>query len=236
MVVLETLVQENSGIALTPSQSEAFHLYEKLLLEWNQKFNLTAITDPHDIRLKHFYDSLTCLKMIPEGPAYIIDIGCGAGFPGIPLKILRPNLRLVLVDSVGKKADFCSEVVKRLNLSDVTVLHDRAEDQGQDSAHREKYDWAIARAVAPLPVLAEYLLPLARVGGNMLAQKGSNVKTEIAQAANAIALLGGELVAVDEFELPVIKEKRALLQIRKYKATPPQYPRKAGLPSKKPLV
>jgi len=236
MIQLKKYIQEYLSFYITSTQIDAFNIYEHLLLEWNQKFNLTAITDPHDIRLKHFYDSLTCLRLIEDQSAAIIDIGCGAGFPGIPLKILRPNLRLVLVDSVGKKADFCSEVVKKLNLSDVAVLHARAEDLGQDNAHREKYDWAIARAVAPLPVLAEYLLPLARVGGNMLAQKGSNVKTEIAQAANAIALLGGELVAVDEFDLPVIKEKRALLQIRKYKATPPQYPRKAGLPSKKPLV
>ncbi len=233
---LETLVQENLGWMLSPAQSEAFNHYESLLLEWNQKFNLTAINDPDSIRLKHFYDSLTCLKMIPEGPADIIDIGCGAGFPGIPLKIVRPDLRLTLVESVGKKADFCSTVVQALHLKGVTVLHARAEDLGQDAIHRERYDWAVARAVAPLPVLAEYLLPLVKLGGAMLAQKGSGVRAELDQAANAIALLGGRLEALDEFELPLLNEKRTLVKILKEKATPRKYPRKAGLPSKKPLV
>ena len=205
-------------------------------MEWNQKFNLTAIADPEGIRLKHFYDSLTCLRVIKELSASIIDVGCGAGFPGIPLMILRPAFRLTLVESVGKKADFCSEVVKQLNLNNVTVLHARAEDLGQDKTHREKYDWAMARAVAPMPVLAEYLLPLVKVGGNMLAQKGSGAKADLVQAANAIALLGGEVAQVDEFELPELKEKRALVLIRKRKPTPPKYPRKAGLPSKKPLT
>lgn len=236
MIVLETLIQGNLNFSLTPSQQEAFHSFEELLLEWNQKFNLTAIADPEGIRLKHFYDSLTCLRLVKDQSASIIDIGCGAGFPGIPLKILRPAFRLTLVESVGKKADFCSEVVKQLNLNNVTVLHARAEDLGQDKAHREKYDWAVARAVAPMPVLAEYLLPLVKVGGNMLAQKGSGAKADLVQAANAIALLGGEVAQVDEFELPELKEKRALVLIRKRKPTPPKYPRKAGLPSKKPLT
>jgi len=233
---LETLVQENLGWMLSPAQSEAFNHYETLLLEWNQKFNLTAINDPDGIRLKHFYDSLTCLKMIPEAPADIIDIGCGAGFPGIPLKIVRPDLRLTLVESVGKKADFCSTVVQALQLKGVTVLHARAEDLGQEAVQRERYDWAVARAVAPMPVLAEYLLPLVKLGGAMLAQKGSGVRAELDQAANAIALLGGRLEALDEFELPLLNEKRTLVKILKEKATPRKYPRKAGLPSKKPLV
>ncbi len=230
------LLQTGLGLDLTTEQHQFFDRYEALLVEWNQKFNLTAIADPEGIRLKHFYDSLTCLRVIKNTSASIIDVGCGAGFPGIPLKIMRPGFRLTLVESVGKKADFCSEVVKQLGLKDVTVLHVRVEDLGQDCNHREKYDWAVARALAPMPVLAEYLLPLVRVGGSVLAQKGSSAQTELDQAAGAIALLGGEVAQVDEFELPELKEKRALVKIDKRKPTPPKYPRKVGLPSKKPLV
>jgi 16S rRNA (guanine(527)-N(7))-methyltransferase GidB len=230
------LVQTGLNIDLTADQIQLFEDYEKLLVEWNQKFNLTAIADPEGIHLKHFYDSLTCQRVIQDISAAIIDVGCGAGFPGIPLKILRPDFRLTLVESVGKKTDFCSEVVKQLGLKDVAVLHARVEDLGQDRNHREKYDWAVARALAPMPVLAEYLLPLVRVGGSVLAQKGSSAGLELQQAAGAIALLGGEVVQVDEFELPVLKEKRVLIKIGKRKATPLKFPRKAGLPSKKPLI
>ncbi len=230
------LVQTGLNIEIDTDQFQLFTHFEELLMEWNQKFNLTAITDPESIRLKHFYDSLTCLRVIKDTSASIIDVGCGAGFPGIPLKILRPDFRLTLVESVGKKADFCSEVVKQLNLDNTRVLHARAEDLGQDKAHREKYDWAVARAVAPMPVLAEYLLPLVRIGGGVLAQKGSGARSELDQAAGAIALLGGELLQVDEFELPYIKEKRALVKIGKRKPSPTKYPRKAGSPSKKPLT
>ena len=235
MTNLEQLIQHNLGITLSPAQVQAFQIYEDLLLEWNQKFNLTAIIDPDEIRLKHFYDSLTCLKIIKDKAASIIDIGCGAGFPGIPLKIMLPNMRLVLVESVGKKVTFCSTVVEALKLEQVTVLHERAEDLGQDAAHREQYDWAIARAVAAMPVLVEYLLPLVRPTGFMLAQKGAHAHTEAAQAKNAISILGGELADIQEFSLPVNNENRALIVIKKTKPTPKKYPRKAGLPSKKPL-
>ena len=235
MINLENLVQEQLNIKLTNTQIQAFQIYETLLLEWNQKFNLTAITDPDEIRLKHFYDSLTCLKVIQDEHTSIIDIGCGAGFPGIPLKIMLPGLRLVLVESVGKKATFCSAVVDALKLDNVSVLHARVEDLGRDPVHREQYDWAIARAVAAMPVLSEYLLPLVRFGGNMLAQKGAHSKEELSQAKNAIAILGGQLKDVQEFNLPVNDENRALVVIEKIKSTPMKYPRKAGTPSKKPL-
>jgi 16S rRNA (guanine527-N7)-methyltransferase len=235
MINLENLVQEQLNIKLTASQTQAFQIYESLLLEWNQKFNLTAITDPDDIRLKHFYDSLTCLKVIQDENASMIDIGCGAGFPGIPLKIMLPGLRLVLVESVRKKTNFCSAVVDALQLDNVSVLHARAEDLGRDPDHRKYYDWAVARAVAAMPVLSEYLLPLVRIGGNMLAQKGTHASNELAQAKNAIAILGGQLKDIQEFSLPVNDENRALVVIEKIKTTPAKYPRKAGTPSKKPL-
>lgn len=230
------LVLTNLKVELTADQLQLFKRYEELLTEWNQKFNLTAIADPEGIHLKHFYDSLTCLRVIQDISAAIIDVGCGAGFPGIPLKIVRPDFRLTLVESVGKKAEFCSEVVKQLGLRDVAILHARVEDLGQDLSHREKYDWAVARALAPMPVLAEYLLPLVCIGGSVLAQKGSSARLELEQAAGAITLLGGEVEQVDEFELPGLKEKRALIKIGKRKPTPPKFPRKAGLPLKNPLT
>ena len=235
MLNLTTLLSENLNIDLTPAQNLIFEHYQALLLEWNQKFNLTAITDPQEMQLKHFYDSLTCLRAIPPDAKSLIDIGCGAGLPGIPLKIMLPGLKLVLVDSVGKKVEFCRIAAQELGLTDVTVLHARAEDLGQDKAHREQYDWAVARAVAPLPVLAEYLLPLVRVGGSMLSQKGSSATDELEQASKAIRTLGGGQAKLDAFELPVTHDQRALIQIVKERNTPAQYPRKAGTPSKKPL-
>ena len=232
---LPTLLADHLLMGLTPAQVTAFDRYQALLLEWNQKFNLTAITDPGEMQLKHFYDSLTCLRAIPPETQSLIDIGCGAGLPGIPLKIMLPGLKLVLADSVGKKVEFCRMAAQELGLTDVTALHARAEDLGQDKAHREQYDWAVARAVAPLPVLAEYLLPLVRVGGSMLAQKGSSAAGELEQANKAIRILGGGQAQMDTFELPVTHDQRALIQIVKEKNTPAQYPRKAGNPSKKPL-
>jgi len=235
MLNLENLLSENLEIDLSPAQSKTFAEYASLLLEWNQKFNLTAITDPQEIQLKHFYDSLTCLRAIPPEAKSLIDIGCGAGLPGIPLKIMLPGLKLVLVDSVGKKVEFCKIAAQELGLTDVTALHARVEDLGQDKMHREQYDWAVARAVAPLPVLAEYLLPLVRVGGSMLAQKGASAASELQLANKAIRILGGGQAKEDSFELPVTHDQRALIQVVKEKNTPAQYPRKAGTPSKKPL-
>lgn len=235
MLNLQTFLAEHMQLDLTPTQASAFERYQTLLLEWNQKFNLTAITDRHEMQLKHFYDSLTCLRAIPPEAKSLIDIGCGAGLPGIPLKIMLPGLKLVLADSVGKKVEFCRLAAQELGLTNVIALHARAEDLGQDKAHREQYDWAVARAVAPLPVLAEYLLPLLRVGGSMLAQKGSSAAGELEQANKAIRVLGGGQAKLDTFELPVTHDQRALIQVVKERNTPAQYPRKAGTPSKKPL-
>jgi 16S rRNA (guanine527-N7)-methyltransferase len=229
-------VNNKLNISLTPTQVNMFVAYETLLIEWNTKFNLTTITDPGEIRVKHFLDSLTCLRIVPEhGSFSLIDIGTGAGFPGIPLKIINPSIKLTLAESVGKKAEFCRIAVEELRLTNTQVITSRAETIGQDQKFRECYDWAIARAVAPLPVLAEYLLPLVRIGGSMLAQKGGNVDIEIGQSDNAIKILGGKPCSLIPISLPNGMGKRTLIQIRKITPTPAKYPRRPGVPKKKPL-
>lgn len=221
---------------LTPAQRTAFEIYERELLEWNQKFNLTAIRDAEGIRIKHFLDSLSCLSVMKAlSNERVIDVGTGAGFPGIPLKIVRPELRLTLVESVGKKAGFCSHLVDVLQLNNVQVLTLRAEEVGRLPNHRAQYDWAVARAVAGLPILAEYLLPLLKIGGTMLAQKGESAHLEVQSCANAFNILGGELESILPVALPGVVEERFLVSIRKRSATPQTYPRPVGMPSKKPL-
>ena len=224
------------GIHLTGRQAIALMTYERELLAWNEKFNLTAIRDPEGIRTKHFLDSFSCVlawKGIP--PRTLIDVGTGAGFPGIPLKILYPSMRLTLVESVGKKAEFCRHAAGTLKLDAVEVIHARAEEVGQMPAHREKYEWAVARAVANLPVLAEYLLPLVQVGGSMLAQKGQGGPAEAHKAEKAMKVLGGEIRQLTRVTLPGVAEDRYIVVAKKIAATPKGYPRKPGIPAKKPL-
>lgn len=224
------------GLHLTQRQMEAFRRYEQLLLEWNQRINLTAIRNPEMIRIKHFLDSLTCLLAIRDtGLLQVIDVGTGAGFPGLPIKIACPSLRLTLVESVRKKALFCQTVIAELELSGVTVLNLRAEETAQLPEHRERYDWALARAVANLPTLAEYLLPLVRVGGVALAMKGETAPLEVQQAERAIELLGGQVRKLIPVHLPQVAEDRYLILIDKVAATPTAYPRKSGIPEKRPL-
>ncbi len=224
------------NIRLTRRQLSCFERYEQELLEWNSRFNLTAIRDVEGIRAKHFLDSLTCLLAWRDNPpAKLIDIGTGAGFPGIPLKILQPSLSLTLIESVGKKAEFCRHVVDTLNLEKVEVVHARAEEVGQQPRFRERYDGAVARAVANLPILVEYLLPLVRVGGIILAMKGESGPAEAHAGEKAIRLLGGQLRQMIKIGLPGVAEDRYLIVIDKTAATPPNYPRRVGLPSKKPL-
>jgi 16S rRNA (guanine527-N7)-methyltransferase len=225
------------NLELTPEQLAAFRAYAAELLRWNEQFNLTGITEPEGIQVKHFLDSLSILKVLPagSGPARVVDVGTGAGFPGLPLKIARPELRLTLLEAAGKKVEFCRAVVERLHLQDVTVLKARAEELGQDPAHREQYDWALARAVAEMPVLAEYLLPLARVGGHALAQKGEGAPAETQAAEGAIRRLGGQVEQIVPVALPAIAEKRYLVVLQKVAGTPPAYPRRPGAASKKPL-
>lgn len=224
------------GLSLSPRQITQLSLYEQELLEWNEKFNLTAIRDVEGIRSKHFLDSMSCsLAWKEQSPRRLVDVGTGAGFPGIVLKLLYPNMKLTLVESVGKKANFCSHIVDVLKLDDVEILTARAEDVGQNMAHREKYDWVVARAVAALPVLSEYLLPLVRVGGGMLAQKGESGPAEVHAAQMALKLLGGEMQQLIKVQLPGVADDRYLIVVEKKAATPKIYPRKAGIPGKKPL-
>jgi len=224
------------NIHLTGRQAAAFATYEKELIEWNSKFNLTAIRDSESIRTKHFLDSISCvLAWKMNLPNRLIDIGTGAGFPGIPLKILYPNLKLTLAESVGKKSRFCQHIVDVLGLENVDVIQARAEELGQNADRREKYDWAVARAVANLNVLSEYLLPLVRVGGTMLAQKGESGPAEAQSAENAMKILGGKLKQLIPVNLPGIADDRYLILVDKVAATPPKYPRKPGIPTKQPL-
>ena len=224
------------NVHLSAPQLAALTTYEKELIEWNQKFNLTAIRDAESIRTKHFLDSFSCvLAWKTSPPNHLIDIGTGAGFPGIPLKILYPNLKLTLVESVGKKAMFCQHMIRVLGLEQVNVIQARAEDLGQNLQHREKYDWAVARAVANLNVLSEYLIPLVRVRGNVLAQKGESGPAEAQSAENAMKLLGGKLKQLIPVHLPGVADDRYLVIMEKVAATPPRFPRKPGIPMKQPL-
>ncbi len=203
---------------------------------WNEKMNLTAIRKSGQIRSKHFLDSLTCMLVWGENrPASLIDVGTGAGFPGIPLKIVMPQLKLTLVESVGKKVNFCKHIVSRLNLDKVETIKARAEDLGQDLQYREKYDWAVARAVANLPILAEYLIPLVRIGGGVIAQKGESGPAEAHKADRAIHILGGHLRQLLPIALPGVADERYLIVIDKKAATPKAFPRHVGIPTKKPL-
>ncbi|HWQ04428.1 MAG TPA: 16S rRNA (guanine(527)-N(7))-methyltransferase RsmG [Longilinea sp.] len=236
MEKLHKEIQSLLGINLTARQTAAFKRYEQLLMEWNARINLTAVRDVDGVRIKHFLDSLSCLQIWYDNPpGRLIDVGTGAGFPGIPLKIMLPAMQLTLVESVGKKADFCRMVVQELELEKVQVMQVRAEELGQAPAHREQYDWAVARAVANLPVLVEYLLPLVRVGGSVLAQKGEGGPAEAQQADRAIKLLGGRIRMLKPVLLPGIAEDRYLVIIDKIAGTPPQFPRRVGVAAKKAL-
>jgi len=228
--------QQLFGIHLTGRQVVALMNYERELLDWNQKFNLTAIHDAEGIRTKHFLDSFSCvLAWKGNPPSRLVDVGTGAGFPGLPLKILYPAMRLTLVESVGKKARFCRHIVDEMKMEGVDVLTARAEEVGQMAAHREQYDWAVARAVADLPVLAEYLLPLLQVSGHMLAQKGVSGPAEVHKSEQALKMLGGQMRQLIPVTLPGVADERYLVVIDKVAATPGQYPRKSGIPAKKPL-
>jgi 16S rRNA (guanine527-N7)-methyltransferase len=224
------------GLRLSATQRRLFQIYETELITWNQQINLTSIDTTEQIRTKHFLDSLSTICVLRGSPLNsLVDIGTGAGFPGIPLKILFPEMHLTLIESVGKKAAFCQHLVGCLGLSGVEIFTERAESLGQNPYHRERYDWAIARAVAILPVLAEYLLPFVRVGGAMLAMKGEQAPAEVHRAEHAIKVLGGHVRKLTPITLPGVADERYLIVVDKIAATPPPYPRRVGLPSKKPL-
>jgi 16S rRNA (guanine527-N7)-methyltransferase len=224
------------GFDLTPEQVRSFEWYRRELLSWNERMNLTAITDPEEVEVKHFLDSLTCLLAMalpPQGRA--VDVGTGAGFPGLAIKLVHPPLRLTLIESIGKKVDFCRHVVRGLNLEGVEIIHDRAERVAHRQGHRQSYDWAFARAVAVAPVLVEYMLPLLRLGGIGVIQKGERGPAEVHEAETALKILGGRVKRVDSIELPKVTETRYLVTIEKTAATPEKYPRRTGIPSKRPL-
>ncbi len=217
---------------IAEEQMKKYFFYMELLLEWNQKMNLTAITDPKEIILKHFVDSMTISPYIKQEKK-VIDVGTGAGFPGIPLAIICPNTSFTLIDALNKRISFLKEVVTKLQLSNVVVEHARAEDFAKEN--REKYDIATSRAVANLPVLLEYLLPFVKKEGKCICMKGPNIQEELDEAKKAITVLGGELEKVDYFHLMDTEIERNNVVIKKIKNTPLQYPRKSGIPSKNPI-
>lgn len=221
-------------IEFNDKQLSQFYEYMNLLLEWNEKINLTAITEPEEVILKHFIDSLTINKYIKENKT-LADVGTGAGFPGIPLKIYRPDLNVTLVDSLNKRINFLNEVIVKLELKDISAVHSRIEDFGKDKKYRESFDYVTARAVANLSTLSEYLIPISKVGGKCICMKGNDVKEEIDNGKKAINILGGRIDRIDEFKLPNSDISRNVIIIDKIKNTPNKYPRKAGMPSKEPL-
>ncbi|MEN6565141.1 MAG: 16S rRNA (guanine(527)-N(7))-methyltransferase RsmG [Veillonellales bacterium] len=224
------------GMVLTAAQQQAFASYFELLVEWNGKMNLTAITAPKEVAVKHMIDSLSCYheKYFPT-ECKVIDVGTGAGFPGLPLKIFRPDITLTLLDSLNKRLLFLQAVVDRLQLSQVRLLHSRAEDAAREKFLREQYQIAVSRAVARLNVLCELCLPFVAPGGYFIALKGARFREEVAEAKGAIALLGGEVADVYPVKLPETEDVRAVIYIKKQRNSPLQYPRKAGIPGKKPL-
>lgn len=228
---------ENLKTNLNVKQLDSFNIYQNELIEWNRKFNLTTITDSTDIEVKHFIDSLSCLLII-DGIHHkrIIDVGTGAGFPGIPIKIVFPDINLTLLESTQKKVSFCRHLLERLNLASVHVVSGRAEEIAHNLEFREGFDIAIARAVAGLPVLVEYLLPFVKLGGLAIAMKGKNVQKELETAKKAIDVLGGEINNILTITLPGVVEERNLIVIRKIKSTPEKFPRRPGIPAKIPLT
>lgn len=232
----EKLLEQS--IQLSQNQLDQFELYFHLLVEWNEKINLTAITEKEEVYLKHFYDSLSAAFFFPFQPdssLSICDVGAGAGFPSIPLKIAFPNLEITIVDSLNKRITFLNEIAKQLKLDKVHFYHDRAETFGQSPEHREQYDIVTARAVAKLSVLSEFCLPLVKVDGYFLALKGAGGSDELSGAKKAIQILGGNTETVNEFNLPEENSERTIIQIKKLKKTPGKYPRKPGVPVKSPI-
>ena len=225
------------NIDINASQLAAFERYTEILLDWNQRINLTSITDPDDVRVKHFLDSLSLL-ILPHLPekAQVIDVGTGAGLPGLVLQIMRPEWEVTLLDATGKKVKFMQQVIEQLDLQNTTAVQIRAENAGQDRKHRERYDLVIARAVARLPVLVEYLLPLCLPGGLCVAMKGDTAQQEVQDANYALQMLGGWFEGLTPIELPGIEQMHYLVSIRKIEKTPPDYPRRPGIPSKSPLM
>ncbi len=236
MEIKETVIKGGKllGIDVSEEMAQKLLTYSELLKEWNEKINLTAITDDEGIAIKHFLDSATAICTGKVGEK-VIDVGTGAGFPGMVLKILKPDIKITLLDSLNKRINFLNEVVKECSLSDVKTVHLRAEDGGQNAEHREKYDTAVSRAVANLTVLAEYCLPYVKVGGYFLALKGPVADEELKDARKAIGILGGEVLQVFDAKIPFSELNHKIIIIKKVRHTPMKYPRKAALITKNPI-
>lgn len=222
------------NIDITDTQLEQLNKYYELLVSWNEKINLTAIIQPSEIILKHFIDSLTIQQYIDGENQQMIDVGTGAGFPGIPISIVNENQNITLLDSLNKRILFLDDVIDKINLNNIKTIHSRVEDFGKNKNQREKYDIATSRAVAPLNVLLEYLLPLVKVGGKCICMKGSNIE-EIENSKNALKILGGEIEKIEKINLPDSDNERNIIIVKKIKSTPEKYPRKPGVPTKEPL-
>jgi 16S rRNA (guanine527-N7)-methyltransferase len=227
---------KDSGIILTVEQLKQFELYYETLVEWNEKMNLTAITEKDEVYLKHFYDSITAAFYFDfSKPLHLCDVGAGAGFPSIPLKIVFPHLEITIVDSLNKRITFLNHLASILKLEKVHFIHDRAETFGVNPMHRESYDIVTARAVARLSVLSELCLPLVKVGGHFVAMKAAHAREELEIGKKAISLLGGKVEKTYVFTLPIEESERNVLVIKKEKQTPKKYPRKPGTPNKMPI-
>lgn len=222
------------NIVFTEEQLQKFYQYMNLLIEWNEKINLTAIVEPKEIILKHFIDSLTIIKYIEPNKS-VIDIGTGAGFPGIPVKIMREDLDITLLDSLNKRIHFLNEVIQKLELKNITAIHARIEEFAKNKQYREAFDVATSRAVANLTTLSEYMLPIVDLKGMAICMKGSEINEEVSKSKNSIKLLGGKIDKIEEFTLPKSDNGRNLILIKKERQTPGKYPRKPGIPSKEPL-
>jgi 16S rRNA (guanine527-N7)-methyltransferase len=228
---------EGYGIVLTDAQEEQFEQYYAQLVEWNEKMNLTAITEKNEVYLKHFADSIFPILqgLLKNEPIQVVDVGAGAGFPSIPMKILYPKLKLTIVDSLNKRIQFLNHLAEELGLQDVAFVHSRAEDFGKDSENRERYDVAFARAVARMSVLSELCLPLVKKGGQFIALKSQKTSEELEDAEMAIKVLGGKVEKEFQYELPISSDQRTIVVVNKIRKTPSKYPRKAGMPGKQPI-
>lgn len=231
-----TQAAQDYGITLTAAQLAQFNTYYELLVEWNKVMNLTAITEPHEVAVKHIIDSLTAYdeKFFKPGIT-LIDVGTGAGFPGLPLKIFCPEIKLTLMDSLNKRVKFLQTVVDTLGLTDVNCVHARAEEAARNKVYREQFDLAVSRAVARLPILCEYCLPFVKRGGYFMALKGRDYVEEQLEAQKAVNILGGNKIVARRVKLPGLADVRAIMVINKTISTPRAYPRKAGTPTKNPL-
>lgn len=239
--LFEELMREELSefsIELSELQLHQFYQYFELLVEWNKVMNLTTITEMEDVVTKHFVDSLSLVKVLPDlesEQVQILDMGTGAGFPGIPLKIVFPELEITLLDSLNKRINFLNEVIEQLGLKKIKAVHGRAEDYGRDREYREKYDYCVSRAVANLSTLSEYCMPYVKIGGAFIPYKSGKIEEELNQAKGAVKLLGGKIEEVITFMLPKTDVERSFIVVRKKEGTSKKYPRKAGLPGKEPL-